>query len=325
MTKEEGFVEGRAVAGTVHTEFNTNPGDFVGGLTGVTAAREYKDRIFRMVFKEKREFLELYNALNGTAYTNPDDLVATTLQNAIYMAMKNDVSFMVYDELVLYEHQSTRNPNMPLRDLFYVADMYSALLKENRLLASTLVRIPAPRFVVFYSGADEAPESEELRLSDAFFTAEDDPQLELKVKVLNINVGNNETLMERCTTLKDYMAFVTKVRKYAKTMSLTEAVNKAVDECIREGILVEFLKRNRNEVVKMSIYEYDEEADRRCIREDGIAEGWKKGEASGKAKGKANVNSLNIKLGEAGRWDDILRAAKDQNYQMELFKEFHLA
>ena len=131
-------------------------------------AREYKDRLFRMVFKEKDQFLELYNALNGTAYDNPDDLTVTTLENAIYMGMRNDVSYLLYDRLALYEHQASINPNMPLRNLFYVSDIYSGLTKDTNLYGSKLIRLPEPQFVVFYNGADELPERSILRLSDAF-------------------------------------------------------------------------------------------------------------------------------------------------------------
>ena len=129
-------------------------------------AREYKDRLFRMVFKEKDQFLELYNALNGTAYDNPGDLTVTTLENAIYMGMRNDVSYLLYDRLALYEHQASINPNMPLRNLFYVSDIYSGLTKDSNLYGSKLVRLPEPQFVVFYNGADELPERSILRLSD---------------------------------------------------------------------------------------------------------------------------------------------------------------
>ena len=130
--------------------------------------RNYKDRVFRMIFKEKKEFLELYNAMNGTDYKTPEDLIVTTLENAIYLGMKNDVSFLVYDQLALYEHQSTENPNMPLRNLMYVSSIYSELTKDANLYGTRLVKIPEPKFVVFYNGTEEMPEYSELRLSDAF-------------------------------------------------------------------------------------------------------------------------------------------------------------
>ncbi len=133
-----------------------------------TPVRTYKDRIFRMIFKEKPALLALYNAMNGTAYTDPEELVITTLENAIYLGMKNDVSFMICDRLFLYEHQSTQNPNMPLRNLLYVADLYSVLTKDMFLYGEIPVAIPEPRFVVFYNGQQKMDERSSLRLSDLY-------------------------------------------------------------------------------------------------------------------------------------------------------------
>lgn len=249
----------------------------------------HKDRVFRMVFKEKKEFLELYNAMNGTDYHNPEDLIVTTLENAIYMGLKNDVSFLVYDQLALYEHQSTDNPNMPLRDLFYVADIYSKMTAKDNLYGSKLVKIPEPKFVIFYNGTDELPERSELRLSDAYQTKSETVDLELKVLVLNINPGYNEKLMEKCKTLKDYMVFVSRIREYSQYMSLGEAVELSIKTCIEEDILAEFLRKNRAEVLKVSIYEYNEalhiRQEREAAKEDGFQEGRQEGLQQGLQEG----------------------------------------
>lgn len=249
----------------------------------------HKDRVFRMVFKEKKEFLELYNAMNGTDYDNPEDLEVTTLENAIYMGLKNDVSFLVYDRLALYEHQSTDNPNMPLRDLFYVADIYSKLTAKANLYGSKLVKIPEPKFVVFYNGTDEMPERSELRLSDAYETKSESADLELRVLVLNINPGYNEKLMEKCITLRDYMIFVSRIREYGQHIPLNEAVEKAIKTCIDENILAEFLRKNRAEVLKVSIYEYNEalhiRQEREAAKEDGLQEGLQEGLRKGLQQG----------------------------------------
>lgn len=247
--------------------------------------RAYKDRVFRMIFKEKKEFLELYNAMNGSAYENPDDLVVTTLDNAIYMGIKNDVSFLLYDRLTLYEHQSTDNPNMPLRNLFYVSDIYSDLTKDANLYGSKLIRIPEPQFVVFYNGMREMPERFVLRLSDMYEAHSDHIALELETLVLNINLGCNRQLMERCQTLHDYAVFVDLIRGYAQNMPLKQAVELAIDECIRRDILGEFLRKNRAEVLKMSIYEYDEEKHMQQERNDAREEGWKAGKEAGIKEG----------------------------------------
>ena len=242
-----------------------------------TPVRTYKDRIFRMIFKDTKEFLTLYNAMNETDYDNPENLVVTTLENAIYMGMRNDVSFLLYDKLTLYEHQSTNNPNMPLRDLFYVADVYSNLTKDEDLYGSQQITIPEPKFIVFYNGVENLPERFEMKLSDMFETVSEDVSLELKTQVFNINLGYNRALMEKCKTLHDYAIFVDLVRRYRKNMKLEEAIERAVTECIEKGVLAEFLKKNRAEVIKMGIYEYNEEEHLRKEREYAERRGWEEG------------------------------------------------
>ncbi len=232
-----------------------------------TPVRTYKDRIFRMIFKDKEEFLTLYNAMNGTDYNNSENLIVTTLENAIYMGMRNDVSFLLYDKLTLYEHQSTNNPNMPLHDLFYVADVYSNLTKDKDLYGSQRITIPEPKFIVFYNGVENLPERFDLKLSDMFETVSEDVSLELKTQVFNINLGYNQALMKKCKTLHDYAIFVDLVRKYRKNMKLEEAIDRAVTECIENNVLAEFLKKHRAEVIKMGIYEYNEEEHLRSERE----------------------------------------------------------
>ena len=117
-----------------------------------TANREYKSRIFTMLYSEPERALELYNAVNNTNYDNPELLEINTLENAIYMGMKNDVSFVLDARMSLYEHQSTVNPNLPLRFLFYVADVYSGMLIGGNQYSRTKMKIPEPRFLIFYNG-----------------------------------------------------------------------------------------------------------------------------------------------------------------------------
>lgn len=166
---------------------------------------------------------------------------------------------------------------MPLRNLFYVSDIYSGLTKDTNLYGSKLVRLPEPQFVVFYNGADELPERSILRLSDAFSHKGGEPKLELEVLVLNINPGFNLELMEHCRTLREYMAYVDTVRKYARETDFPEAVDRAIRECLAKGILADFLSRNWAEVKKVSIYEYDEEKHIRQEREDAMEEGLQQG------------------------------------------------
>ncbi len=259
--------------------------------------RNYKSRMFEMIFSDKKELLELYNAMNGTNYADPDDLIVNTLENAIYMAMHNDVSFLIDKRLNLYEHQSTYSPNLPLRFLFYVADVYSDFTKERNLYGSKTVKIPTPHFIIFYNGTEEQPDKRELCLSDIFQVKEEEPQLELRATMMNINKGHNKKLMDACKTLRDYAEYTALMREYAQVMPLGEAVEKAVDDCISRGVLAEFLKKNRAEAIKVSIYEYDEERHMRQTKEEGYEEGYESGLAEGEKIGRESGLAEGEKIG----------------------------
>ena len=247
----------------------------------VKGNRNHKDTVFRMLFREKKELLSLYNAMNGSAYTDPDELRIVTLENAVYMSMKNDLAFLADFHLYLYEHQSTVNSNMPLRFLQYVAREYEKLTGEDSLYRRKRIVLPAPRFVVFYNGKEYFPEKSKLLLSEAYEADRDDPQLELKVQVLNINEGNNEELKDQCRVLKEYMQYVGCVREYAEEIPVEEAVSRAVDECIEHGILAEFLRENRSEVIPVSIFEYNEEEALKAIKADEYELGFQDGNKQG--------------------------------------------
>ena len=246
------------------------------------ANRLYKDRLFHMLFSDKAALLSLYNALNGTDYDNPDDLTITTLENAIYMGMHNDVSCILFSEINLYEQQASLCPNIAFRSLLYIADTLRGLTVDNDIYSSTIIPLPTPHFVTFYNGVDPMKEDEMvLNLSDAYEVPTDQPELELTVRVLNINPGYNEVLLESCTILKQYMQFITKVRECidslaAKTSDtplpymdrLRVAISEAVDYCITQGILDDFLKKHRSEVIAVTLYEYSEEEHRRIQERD---------------------------------------------------------
>ena len=249
------------------------------------ANRNYKDTVFRMLFSDRKNLLSLYNAVNQRDYKNPEDLEIITLENAIYMGMKNDLAFIMDTNLYLYEHQSTYNPNMPLRDLFYICSEYQKLVDKKSLFSSTLQKIPAPNFIEFYNGSTVIADCTELRLSSAFEYLSGEPKLELIVTVLNVNEGHNADLMQHCSMLKEYAQYVARVRHYASDMPLNEAVKHAVDECIREGILAEFLTRNRNEVISMSIFEYDKELEEKKLRKAEFEAGREAGLTEGKTLG----------------------------------------
>lgn len=244
--------------------------------------RLYKSRLFAMIFEEKEKLLELYNAVNGTDYKNPELLEINTLENAIYMSMKNDISFLIDARLSLYEHQSTYSPNLPLRFLFYLSDLYGGMTRDANLYGTKRVQLPPPRFLVFYNGAEERPARETLKLSQMYALKEEKPRLELEVLVLNINLGYNQELMDASHTLWEYARYTGMVREYAGKMPVEQAVERAVTECIQEGILKEFLEKNRAEAMRMSIYEYDEARHIRQEREDA----WEDGKQAGLLAGK---------------------------------------
>ncbi|MCH5263105.1 MAG: hypothetical protein J1F42_09340 [Lachnospiraceae bacterium] len=282
--------------------------------------RNYKDSFFRMLFKDKENLLSLYNALNKTCYTDVNGLEITTLENAVYMNYKNDVSFVFDFELMLYEHQSTINPNMPLRDLLYVTGLLQKRIRTENLYGSKQIMIPSPRFVVFYNGTDNYPERQTLRLSDAYKKKQENPELELTVTVYNINYGYNDEILDACKTLKEYAMYVEQVRTYAKQMPLTEAIEKAVDYCIGADILSEFLRKNRAEVISMTIYEYDEEAHHKLLYEEGVEDGIERGIKLAESH-LARVNQLYSILIDLGRLDDLKRATTDSAYQEQLIAE----
>ena len=274
---------GKANAGKMTPDCSESP---TGGLI---SDRRYKDTIFRMLFSDKKNLLELYNAVSGRHYDNPEDLQIVTLENAVYMGMKNDLAFLLSTGIYLYEHQSTVNPNMPLRNLFYISSEYSKLVETKSLYSSAIQKVPAPNFIVFYNGQDEVADRSEYRLSDAFAPHVNNPALELRVTVLNINYGRNLELMRQSRTLRDYAQYVALVRKYKEESgSLDDAVNMAVDECIKNDILADFLRKNRAEVVMTSIFEYNKEEEERKLRTAERQAGYDEGYDSGFDTGYGN-------------------------------------
>ncbi len=306
--------------------------------------RKFKDHLFRFLFREKEDLLSLYNAVSGTDYKNPDDLTIMTLEDVIYLGMKNDVSFLIDGRLNLYEHQSSICPNMPLRGLFYFSQMLQGYVdqKELNIYSSTKVSLPVPYYIVFYNGTAKLPERSELLLSslfdddahknegnlpgseeDAHETENDtlrakgnlhrDAALECRAVVLNINEGYNVEIMKKCRTLADYSAFVQKIREYQKEgFDIPKAVALAIDYCIENDILADVLRRNRGEVTDMILTVYNEKLHNRTLREEGRQEGTRR------------VNALYKQLLEDNRLDDLKRSTEDPEYQEFLFKEYNL-
>ena len=230
---------------------------------------KFKDNVFCMLYRDKKNLLELYNALNNSAYTNVDDLQVTTLNGGSYMKYKNDASFLLCMSLYMFEQQSSKNPNMPLRFLHYVSDVFRELFSNSMLHRRSMIKIPVPHFVTFYNGLEKWIEDEdEIRLSDMYEITTDNPELELKVRVININ--KDVHILNKCKTLRDYMTFVKKVRfkMGVEGDDVRIAVTEAMDECIDEDILVDFFEQHREEVVEVSIYDYDEEEVRKVLAKE---------------------------------------------------------
>ena len=256
--------------------------------------RNYRDTLFRMLYRNKVRLLSLFNAVNGTHYDNPDDLTITTLEGVLYLGMKNDVSCIIDMMMQLYEHQSTVNPNMPLRNLFYVSDLLQKYIYEEGIdiYSRKQIKIPTPKFVVFYNGDEEQPERKEIRLSKAFSANTGETNMELVVLQININKGQNEELKAACKTLQEYAEFTERAREHRKEMELEDAIRTTIDECIRDGILKDFLLKNKAEVYHMCLYEFDVELHERVLREEereeGRLEGIREGRLAGQQEGMQN-------------------------------------
>ena len=232
-------------------------------------AVKFKDNVFCMLYRDKRNLLDLYNALNNSHHTNVDELEVTTLNGGSYMKYKNDASFLLTMNLYMFEQQSSKNPNMPLRFLHYLSDVYRNMYSNDMLHRRSMIKLPVPHFVTFYNGLEKWIETDEvIKLSDMFELPVDKPEIEIEVRVININ--GDADILKKCKTLHDYMTFVNKVRHKTDVdkLDIRTAVIKAIDECIEEGILVDFFEEHREEVVEVSIYDYDEEKTRKTLFEE---------------------------------------------------------
>ncbi len=244
--------------------------------------QKYKDRLFCLLFgseEYKENMLSLYNALCRTEHTDVDDIKIYTIEDVIYIKMKNDVSLLLDSFLCLWEQQSTFNPNMPIRGLLYFGKMYNRYITENKrnIYGRTLVKIPTPRYTVLYNGVEEQPGFIKLRLSDAFMKPDDSGDFEWTADMINLNGGKSDELLDRCKPLKDYMTLINQIRTNNKTMKFEEAVDAAVNYCIEQDILKAFLLKHRAEVKDVCITEYNEKTFLDGIREEereqGRAEG----------------------------------------------------
>ena len=244
------------------------------------AKKDYKDRLFKFIFgnPENRAWtLSLYNAVNNTNYEDPSEIQFNTIGDAVYMRMKNDVSFIIASEMNLWEHQSTFNPNMPMRFFLYAGRLYEKYItaSDYYIYSSSLQSIPKPVCICFYNGRKDQPESQVLKLSDAWAGEGD---IEVRVAMLNINFGKNQKLMEACQPLYEYAWLVDAVRRHqSEKMDLNAAVDATIDEMPDAYMIKKFLIENRAEVKSMFLTEYNEEKVLEKEREEGRMEGRKEG------------------------------------------------
>jgi DNA-binding XRE family transcriptional regulator len=274
----------------------------------MTGNREFKSDVFSMLLEDKRNALQLYNAMNGSEYDDPEQVEMCRLDGGFSLTVRNDAAFVVDMNLNVYEHQSTVCPNMPLRNVFYFAKILEHRVKNRDIFSRTLVKIPTPRFAVFYNGTEAQPEQYDMRLSDAFEHPTEKPEVELICRMYNINRGNNKILLDKCTMLKEYMIFVDYVRqnKSESQEELADAIEKAIDRCISENVLRDFLKEHRAEVVKTMALDYTFERRIELQRE----EAWDEGFADGKEDG--------IKIGKEDGLKTGTLYGKIQVYMQEM-------
>ena len=283
-------------------------------------AREFKDKLFKFIFgrEENKEWtLSLYNAVNGTHYTDTESLKFTTIEDVLYIRMKNDVSFLIADSMNFYEQQTTENPNLPLRCLIYAAMSYSRYIDSDSVFiySTKPQHIPSPRCICFYNGTKETEEKTVLKLSSLYDSEGD---IEVKVTMLNINHGKNKDILESCEPLAEYSWFVDTIRynQKEKGMAIDDAVGTALDDMPDEYVIKPFLLDNRAEVNHMCLTEYDEAKYTDNVRAEGKAEGIEEGRAQGKAGGLKEGRAEGLAEGEAkglteGKIKAIIEFMKD--------------
>ena len=256
---------------TKNTKHNTKNNIYVN--------REHKDRLFKKLFgsaENKANMLSLYNALNGSSYSDETELQIYTIEDVIYLGMRNDVGFILDSYISLHEQQSTYNPNTPLRGLLYHAKMYEKFIAQNKLdiYSSKLKKIPTPQFYVFCNDERFKEDKKILKLSDAFIQPVKEGSFEWTAIMININKGYNPDLLDKCETLNDYATLINKIREFKEISNSIEiAVTKAVDWCIENDILSEYLRMHKSEVIGMVLTEYNQKEIMDDIRSEAFEDG----------------------------------------------------
>ena len=246
----------------------------------MSANREHKNSVFTTLFDNTDNLLSLYNAVSGSDLPADTPIKIATLKNVLFNDLRNDIAFVLGDKLViLVEHQSTINENMPLRMLIYLTRVYEKLIDKKAIYKRKLLRIPKPDFIVLYNGTDPFPDEKMLYLSDAYKEYPEKAEglggsLDLSVRVLNINIGRNDEIVMKSESLYGYVRFIGKIRNNLQTgIDLAGAITKAVSDCLKEGILSDFLKTHATEVINMLTTKWNDEQARKVWEEEAREEG----------------------------------------------------
>ena len=255
--------------------------------------KTYKDSLFRTIFKDKKRLAHLYQALSGEKVSG-EDIHLNTLRGVFMNDVKNDISFRVGNRLIiLIEHQSTWNPNMPLRFFWYLSRLYRSYVNLDVIYRSTLVEIPTPEFYVLYNGTATIPDFQELKLSDSF--AQPGNALELKVQCYNINFEEGKKLLSSCHELMAYSVFVNQVRiEQQKGLSLFSAVKAAIRYCESHDLMTSFFSNKEKEVYDMVSFKWDDNLAKKIASEEGREEGLREGRAEGRAVGRAEGDRKSV-------------------------------
>ena len=283
--------------------------------------RTHKDRLFRMLFADpdhRQWTLSLYNAVNGTSYTDADAIQINTIEDVLFMGMKNDLSFIIDDCLSIYEHQSTPGANMPVRMLFYVSMLYSKYYEENKLniYGEKLNMLPSPSFVVFYNGTKEMEDRKILKFTDAVPKGRKSG-MELSVLMLNINYGRNKELMKASRPLADYAFLIENIRRNVEmTGDPGESASLAIESLPADSPLKDFLVEHEAEVRMRIMTEYNEQETMDLFKKE-----WQE---EGIVQGETRLANLMTRLKDSGREADAFRAASDSVYRDSLYREFGL-
>ncbi len=268
-------------------------------MTQEKTNRNYKDSVFVDLFAHditaKENFISLYNALHGTNLkVETTDVQPVMLERVLYMKYYNDIAMLIDGKIViLIEHQSTINKNMPFRFLEYIARIYEKITTKDEKFGRKLVKLPVPEFYVFYNGKDDYPIESVMKLSDAFMQLDGKLKnqfenanypLEISVKVININVDKENPILKRCEALREYSEFIEQVRFNIEN-DVPEPFTNAIKQAIKKGFLSDYLNRKSTEVQNMLLAEYDYDTDIAVQRRESFEDGFSAGEERGRNEG----------------------------------------